>query len=108
MTAKYKLGFIGVGNLAQAIIKGLIENKILTPDHIYGTNRSPGKIHKAVEQFGIIAKDNNEELVEDSEIVVLAMKPQDMSSALDPIASVFREKQIVISLAAGVTLDSLS
>jgi pyrroline-5-carboxylate reductase len=103
----YKVGFIGVGNMAQAMIKGLTESKVISPNLIYGTNRSEGKLQKASEFFGIHACANNEDLVDACDVVVLSTKPQDLSAAIDPIASTFREGQIVISLAAGVTLHTL-
>lgn len=103
----YKIGFLGVGNLAQAIIKGLIENKTVNPKQIFGSNRSPGKLQKVVDLFGIQGKSTNEEVIEAADIVVLAMKPQDLSSAIDPLSSLFKEGQIVISLAAGITLKTL-
>lgn len=103
----YKVGFIGIGNMAQAMIKGLIESKTLSAKSIYGSNRSEGKLQKATDFFGIHACNNNEELVDKCEVIVLSMKPQDLAAAIDPIASTFNEGQIVISLAAGVTLRTL-
>jgi len=107
MTFHYKVGFLGVGNLAQAIIKGLVENKTLPPSHIFGANRSPGKLQKATEAYGIKALSTNEEVVNTCDVVILAMKPQDLAAAIDPISSAFSEGQIVISLAAGITLRTL-
>jgi pyrroline-5-carboxylate reductase len=103
----YKVGFLGCGNLAQAIIKGLVEKKVLNPSNIYATNRSPGKPQKMQELYGIKALATNEELVDTCDIVILATKPQDLSLAIDSISSSFSEKQIVISLAAGTTLRTL-
>jgi pyrroline-5-carboxylate reductase len=98
---------MGVGNMAQAIIKGLTESKIINPKSIYASNRSEGKLQKAAEFFGIQTSANNEELIEKCDVVILSMKPQDLSAAIDPIASSFNEGQIVISLAAGITLHTL-
>lgn len=103
----YKIGFIGVGNMAQALIKGLIESKTLSPKSIFATNRSQGKLQKAADFFGIQSCNDNEQLIDECDVVILSMKPQDLASAVDPIASAFRENQIVISLAAGVTLRTL-
>ena len=103
----YKVGFIGLGNMSQAIIKGLIESKTLNANLIYGANRSEGKLQKASEFFHIHSCPNNEELIDKADVVVLAMKPQDLATAIDPLSATFREGQIVISLAAGVTLRTL-
>jgi pyrroline-5-carboxylate reductase len=107
MALYYKVGFLGVGNLAQAIIKGLVENKTIPANHIFASNRSAGKLQKVGELFKIQTKQANEEVIDACDVVILAMKPQDLPSAIDSIASSFNDKQIVISLAAGVTLRTL-
>lgn len=101
------IGFMGCGNMAQAIIKGLIDNKVLTPSKVFASNRSSGKLLKLKEAFHIQTCNTNEELVEKAEIIVLAMKPQDLLAAIEPVASIFNDKQIVISLAAGITMSTL-
>lgn len=103
----YKIGFMGVGNMAQAIIKGLIESKTVAAKSIYASNRSQGKLQKAAEFFGLQSCPDNEELVDQCDVIFLSMKPQDLAAAIDPIAGSFHEGQIIISLAAGVTLRTL-
>lgn len=107
MAIPYKIGFIGFGNLAQAITKGLLDNKTLSPHQIYASNRSQGKLLKAQENLKINICGTNEELVDSVDVVVLSVKPQDLNSAIDPVISVFHEKQIVVSLLAGISLRSL-
>ncbi len=102
-----RVGFLGAGNLATAIIRGLIEKKTLQANHIFASNRSAGKLVKLSQDFGINNCANNEELVEKSTVVILAVKPQDMIAAIEPIAQIFSDKQLVISLAAGVTVRTL-
>lgn len=102
-----KLGFIGTGNMGQAIIKALVDSKTIEPSRIYATNRSFGKLNKVVEQFGVQPLQNNEELVDLCDVIVLAVKPQDLTQVLEPIASSFHQGHVVISLAAGFSLDSL-
>ncbi len=107
MNMHYKVGFLGVGNMAQAIIKGLMESKVVEPHHLFASNRSPGKLQKMKDLWGLKAMATNEEVIDASDIIILAMKPQDLSSAIDPIASSFNEGQIVMSLAAGIELYTL-
>lgn len=107
MHIPYKIGFVGLGNLAQAMIKSLIESKAVSSSQIYGSNRTPGKIQKATDTWGIQGQKTNEQVVDAADIVVIAVKPQDYAAAIDPIASCFRDKQIVVSLAAGVTMRTL-
>lgn len=103
----YKVGFIGAGHMAQALIKGIMESKLLRPDQILVSNRTPGKPLKLKELYQIQVRDHNEQIVEECDIVILAMKPQDLPQAMANLASAFNENQIVISLAAGITMRSL-
>lgn len=107
MSFPYKVGFIGVGNMAQAMIKALVDTKTLPAANIHASNRSPGKLQKAVENWGITPARINEQVIDNCDIVVIAVKPQDFGSAIDPFVSSFHEKQIVVSLAAGLTLHDL-
>jgi pyrroline-5-carboxylate reductase len=101
-----KIGFLGAGNMAQAMIRGLIEGGIPSKN-IYATNRSPGKLHKLAEQYQISPMENNGELVDLCDIVILAVKPQDALAALEPIGRSFDEQKILISVAAGLRMDVL-
>jgi pyrroline-5-carboxylate reductase len=102
-----KVGFIGAGNMSQALITALVNSKALPPTQIFATNRSSGKLKRLEEQLGINALQNNEELVETCDIIVLAVKPQDLTQVLEPIASSFHVGHLVISLAAGFAMSSL-
>ncbi|MEK2689798.1 pyrroline-5-carboxylate reductase [Bdellovibrio sp. GT3] len=101
-----KIGFLGAGNMAQAMIKGLIEGGI-PAKNIYATNRSEGKLVKLVEQFKINSLSNNEELIDSCDIIILAVKPQDLLTALEPVGRAFDEHKIVVSVAAGVRMEKL-
>lgn len=102
-----KIGFLGAGNMSQAMIRGLLETPWISPDRIMASNRSEGKLQKLVQEYGIKAARSNEELVESSDIVVISVKPQDLQAAIEPIAQIFNEDQIVISVAAGVRMQTL-
>lgn len=101
-----KIGFLGAGNMAQAMIKGLIEGGI-PAKNIFASNRSEGKLHKLVETYKINPASGNEELVDSSDIVILAVKPQDLLTALEPVTRAFEENKVVISIAAGIRMEKL-
>lgn len=101
-----KIGFLGAGNMAQAMIKGLIEGGI-PAKNIFASNRSPGKLHKLVETYKIQAAEGNAELIDACDIVILAVKPQDLLSALEPVTRAFDQHKIVISIAAGFRMEKL-
>ncbi|MFN3455386.1 MAG: pyrroline-5-carboxylate reductase family protein [Pseudobdellovibrio sp.] len=103
----YKIGFIGAGSMSQALIKGIIESKLMKPEQILVSNRTPGKLLKLKEIYQVQTRDHNEQIVEECDIVILAMKPQDLPQAMENLTSAFSDKQIVISLAAGINLKSL-
>lgn len=101
------IAFLGAGNMAQAIIRGLLEKNLIQPQRIVASNRSPGKLQKLSEQFGIKTAGSNEELVEQADILILSVKPQDLLAAIEPISQAFVQDQIVISLASGARMQTL-
>lgn len=102
-----KFGFLGVGNMGQAVLSALIESKLVSPNRIWASNRTAGRLKKVEEAYGVNTVKNNEELVDQCDVIILGVKPQDFYSAIEPIASSFEESHIVISLAAGVSLQSI-
>ena len=104
---KENIGFVGAGNMCQALIEGWISQSVVAPESLFVSNRTPGKLKKLTDQWKVNASATNEELVDQSNVVILAVKPQDLISAVEPIASTFRADQIVVSLAAGITLGRL-
>lgn len=108
MLKRKKIGFIGTGNLAQAIITALVEDSVIPANQIYMSNRTQGKPAKLKAKFPELNHiNNNEELIENCDIIVLAMKPQDLQTAVEPISFAFEAEKTVVSLAAGVTLKNL-
>ncbi len=102
-----KIGFIGAGNMGQAMMKALITSGTVPKEHIFATNRSPGKLLKLSEALGVTSVNTNEELVDMCDIIVLGVKPQDLVGVLEPIASSFHDGHLVISIAAGFSLQTL-
>jgi pyrroline-5-carboxylate reductase len=102
-----KIGIIGVGNMGQAIMKGLIDSKKVEPENLYFTNRSTGKVEKVKKNYNANYFRTNEELIDHCDVVIIAVKPQDMEEALEPCRNSFGEHHIVISLAAGMDFTSL-
>jgi len=103
-----RIGFIGAGNMTQALIKGMVESKAVKPDHILVSNRTPGKLVKLADLYNVQTREHNEMIVEECDVIILAMKPQDLPKALEGFANQIRENQIVISLAAGIGFEMLS
>ncbi len=102
-----KIGFVGAGNMTQALVKGLVSSKEIKPDHIIVSNRTPGKLLKLSEQFQVQTRTHNQQVVAECDVVILAMKPQDFAAAVEGLTEHLSENQIIISLAAGIPFDSL-
>lgn len=102
-----RFGFIGIGNIAQATIRGWIQSGQITAQQIAVSGRSDGKVKAAERKWGVKAFSTNEALVEHSDVVLFCTKPQDLQTAVEPISSSFHKHHIVISLAAGIPLHSL-
>lgn len=102
-----KIGFMGFGNMSQALVRTFIDKGGVDPKRIFVTNRSEKKLIKAEKEFGVQVLQNNEELLEKCDIVFLAMKPQDMLEAIEPLNSDFLASHLVVSLAAGISIDQL-
>ena len=107
LIANLKIGFIGSGNMAQAIIRGMLSSGDIKAKNIFATNRTERKLLKLVDELGINGLENNESLIDQCDVVLLAMKPQDLSEAIEPISSSFDQHHIVMSLAAGISLHQI-
>lgn len=107
MLKAMKIGFIGAGNMTQALVKGMVESKEVMPDKIFVSNRTEGKLIKLQEQFHIQTRSHNQEIISECDVVILAVKPQDLATALEGLTGQFHQNQIVVSLAAGIPFESL-
>ena len=103
-----KLGFIGTGNMASAIMGGIIKNQIIPAEEIIGADLfAPGR-ERAKAQFGIHVTDSNKEVVEKADVIVLSVKPQFYADVIQEIKDLIRADQIVITIAPGKTLAWLA
>ena len=99
-----KVGFIGAGNMATAIIGGILKKGILKPQEMIASRRSADKLQALTQQYGIAVTTDNTEAA-GAQIVVLAVKPQFLAGVLAEIADVVTDQTILVSLAAGKTME---
>lgn len=100
-----KIGFIGLGNMATAMIGGVIQKEIFKPEEIIGSNRSEGARIKIKENFHIVTTETNIEVAEKAEIIVLSIKPQFYQTVIEEIKDSVSQDKIIISIAPGKTLQ---
>jgi pyrroline-5-carboxylate reductase len=101
-----RIAFLGGGNMATALIGGLIA-KGQDPRAIAVIEMSPAARERLASRYPVHVSTAPDAAVQGAEVLVLAVKPQDMKKALGSLASVIRGK-LVLSVAAGITLDTLS
>lgn len=102
MLKNKKIGFIGVGNMGQAIINGLLAAKVVAKDNIIIYDSDNDKVQLLKKKGVRIAADNGD-LVDRSDIIILAVKPQIMDEVLEDIKEAVLKSRLLISIAAGIT-----
>jgi pyrroline-5-carboxylate reductase len=99
----FRLGLLGGGNMAEAIIKGVIAAGILRPSELFVTDISEDRRRLLRETYGVEVFEKNGELVSQVDVVLFAVKPQNMPVVLEEIRPVARPEQLFVSICAGTT-----
>ena len=102
------IGFIGAGNMAQALIKGIIASGIYKPADIIASDISPEQLAVLADQYNIRTTASNTEISSQADTIVLSVKPQVMSAVLEEIKTAINPVATVISIAAGITTSTLA
>ncbi|NJD68271.1 MAG: pyrroline-5-carboxylate reductase [Candidatus Methylomirabilota bacterium] len=98
------IGFIGAGNMAEAMIRGLLEARLVTADQIIASDIAEAKREQIHLRYGIQTVAGGRDVGLKASILILAVKPQDMEAALHGIAASVDQTKTVISIAAGITI----
>lgn len=101
------IAFLGTGNMAEAIIKGLLRGGTARAEQISTTFRRQERMADFLKSYPVRASMDNAAAARDADIVVLSVKPQAMGKLLDQIAPSVNHRQLVISIAAGVPIAAL-
>ncbi len=92
------IGFLGFGNMAQAIAQGWVQSDIVRPTQLYASARNQEKLAQLTSELGIKAIASNEELVREVDVVILAVKPYQIVDVLQPLKEILEDK-ILVSVA---------
>lgn len=98
--------FIGAGNIAHSLIGGLIQAGV-EPTSLWVSNPSQEKLQRLQSSYGINITTDNQQAAKHAQTIVLCVKPQVMHQVATDLASVINKKQLIISTAAGILIDSL-
>ncbi|MHA2341341.1 MAG: pyrroline-5-carboxylate reductase family protein [Candidatus Hodarchaeales archaeon] len=101
------IGVIGTGKMGSALIRGLLKEKLVNPDQILAYDISYEVLMDLVEDTGINAALNNQQIVEQSDIVFICVKPQVFVTTLQKLQIAFTSDHLVISIVAGIPLSTI-
>lgn len=104
----YKLGFIGCGNMGRAMLEGAVNTKWCAAEKICLSTKSAETREAIAAKNGVIALENNREVAKNSDIIVLAVKPNIYKSVLEDIREVLEDGQILLAIAPAYSTDAVS
>ena len=103
----YKIGFIGCGNMAQAMIGGIIAKGAALPEEIIASRRNKSALEEIKSAYGICTAVSNAEAAKNSEIIVLSVKPYMYEAVINEIKPFVNESSIIVTVAPGKSLEWL-
>ncbi len=103
-----KIAFLGSGNMAEALVKGLLSSGIAATGEIVCAEPRPDRREELRERYGVAVSASNVAAVADAAIVVLSVKPQVVDAVLAEIAPVLGTSKLLVSIAAGVPISALA
>lgn len=101
------IGLIGLGNMAKAMIGGILGKGLYAPEEIMGSAKTKETCEKVKREFDINATTDSVEVAANADIVILAIKPQMFKAVVPTIAGIIKKDAIVVSIAAGKTIAEL-
>jgi pyrroline-5-carboxylate reductase len=102
-----KIGFVGGGNMAAALIRGLLHSSTVTADQIRASDVKDERLEELRQKYAVETTIDNDALVRWADVVVIAVKPQIVDRILGAIAGGLSGTDVVISIAAGVPIDAI-
>ncbi|KAI9082097.1 hypothetical protein K1719_036022 [Acacia pycnantha] len=103
---KCNVGFIGAGKMAESIARGVVQSGVLPPSRIRTAHSNPAR-RTAFESIGVNVLSCNQDVIEDSDVVIFSVKPQIVKGVILPLRPLLTTKKLLVSVAAGVKLKDL-
>lgn len=100
-----KFGFIGAGNMAEALMKGIIKAGEATPQDMIASEVVPERRDLVARTLGITVTGDNKEVVKEAKVIILAVKPNIVAPVLDELKPLLSSDHLIISIAAGVKIS---
>lgn len=102
-----KIGFIGAGNMASSMIGGLIKSKLIKPSDIIASAKTEKTLLNAKVNFNINITRDSKEVVKESEIIIIAVKPNIYDDVLNEVIDEIDDEKIIVTIAAGKSIKSI-
>jgi pyrroline-5-carboxylate reductase len=101
------VGLVGTGNMGEALIHGLLHGHLCRPDQILCSDTRPERLKAIREKYEVKGTSHNTEVVKQSDLIIIAVKPQIMKNVVEEIAKYLNLSKLIISIAAGVPLEAI-
>ena len=101
------IGFIGGGNMAQALFEGVLNASLFEADRLWVSDVRAERLDELKAQYSVHVTTDNRTLTQQADIIILSVKPQVMADVLDGIAGTLKDGVLVISIAAGITTAAI-
>ena len=102
-----KIGFIGAGAMAEALLTGIVKAGLTHPENLFTSDVSQERLAYLAHKLGVKTAESNRQLAAESDLILLAVKPQGVGSVLADIRQVIKPGQVVVSIAAGIPISMM-
>ncbi|MDA0737418.1 MAG: pyrroline-5-carboxylate reductase [Nitrospirae bacterium] len=107
MLKNKKIAIIGAGNIAEALVSGLLKGRVVLPSNIFATDVSEQRRKLFKTRYGVRVGSNNVEAVKGAHVIILAVKPQVIDQVVAELKLPVKSDPLVLSVAAGVPISRL-
>lgn len=102
-----KIGFIGAGNMAKAMIGGIVKSSLVDANKVTASDLNENALENVKKEYGINVTTDSKEVVKNSDIVVVAVKPNVYDIVLAGVKDLISDEKIIVTIAAGKTIESI-
>ncbi|MBS5987781.1 pyrroline-5-carboxylate reductase [Clostridium sp.] len=102
-----KIGFIGCGNMGSAMVGGLVNSGFSSPSNIIVSTRTEESAKLIQEKYNVNVTTNNEEVVKNSDVIFLAVKPNMYAKVIGELRKDLLQEKLIITIAAGITISDM-
>ncbi|MFC1913954.1 pyrroline-5-carboxylate reductase [Chloroflexota bacterium] len=102
-----KIAFIGGGNMGEAMLSAILDKRLSTPEDICVSDNEDTCRQQLKQKYGVAVTHNNRLAIDKRDIVILAIKPQNLAEVMAELSGLFQPNQLVISIIAGARINTL-